>query len=76
MNNKRQKLYKLAVEKATEYERMVPDRTTSQHTAIALFGLLLAREELEGCKRTTDEQELSDRVNSWIDPRLKFTGEL
>jgi hypothetical protein len=68
-------LFELASEKANEYLRLIPDYTPSQYSAIALFGLLLAKEELQGYKRTAEDQELSDRVNSWIDPRLKFTGE-
>jgi hypothetical protein len=48
---------------------------SSQHGAIALFGLLLAKEQMQGYERTKEDQELSDRVNSWIDPKLKFKGE-
>jgi len=73
--NRSKDLYELALEKANECARLIPDRVPSQNTSIMLFGLLLAREELQGYKRTADDQELSDRVNSWIDPKLKFKGE-
>jgi|694.fasta_scaffold15447_5 hypothetical protein len=72
------KLYELAAEKANEYIQLIPNYPyclSSQHGAIALFGLLLAKEQMQGYERTKEDQELSDRVNSWIDPKLKFKGE-
>jgi hypothetical protein len=48
------KLYELAAEKANEYIQLIPNYPyclSSQHGAIALFGLLLAKEQMQGYER-------------------------
>jgi hypothetical protein len=34
--------------------------------------LIALKKELYGYKRNAEDQGLSDRVNSWIDPKRKF----
>jgi hypothetical protein len=68
-------VYVLAAEKANEFLPLIADFSVSKYQKVAQFGLILAKEEMYGYKRTTDDQELSDRINSWIDPKLKFKGE-